>query len=149
MRVSPGTHIWGHDLICVAGIPACKTSRDFTWAHDTVAGASTTVALYDASGAFPECSEGPSSYMINCSLVSDAFFYFRAVRPRVSFEKLCADLNPRNELVLKADPVFQQMAVYWPGGALDFFKNQTEYLITHGSLAPFLDRLAKGNSACV
>jgi hypothetical protein len=143
----------------VAAVPACAAVADPHQAKGGGVGMvaallsvgtiapNETVALYDAAEYNLECAQGVAAYMLNCALLSDAYFYFRAKQPTVVVGG-CTDVNPRNEMAIKSDPVFHPMSVYFPGGAKAFFKNQTGFLLSHRALTADLERLMKHNPAC-
>mmetsp|Transcript_25419 Transcript_25419/g.70805 ORF Transcript_25419/g.70805 Transcript_25419/m.70805 type:complete len:274 (-) Transcript_25419:1-822(-) len=108
--------------------------------------AEVTAAVFDSSGSWPECAEGPRAYMEDCIMKSNYLFYAMAMQPTLAPMTSCTLLGYS---YVSVDPAFPpSMQLYWKGGESAFEAFTTPYLKTHPLLFPVVNASRDGNPAC-
>ena len=74
------------------------------------------IAIYDATGEYPQCSQGAKSYMTDCVYQSDFFSYIPSTRPVLGPDGVtCEGLN-RSYTFVAHEKLFTGFDFYWVGG---------------------------------
>ena len=68
------------------------------------------MTAYDASGALPQCAEGPATYMANCTFPNDMVAYLLSGKPVLLPGSQCTSMG--YELVAK-DNIYPAVTLYW------------------------------------
>ena len=109
-------------------------------------GAAQMTTYYDAKGAHPQCSEGPTAYIRDCVFPSDMFAYMLSAKPTlVDDNGTCAS---RGFTFVTVDPIFTGFKLYWMGGPAAFQNYSTTWAPAHPNLAPALNTSLNANPAC-
>ena len=115
-------------------------------AADAIVGADAIVAWYDASGVYPQCSQGPKRYMLDCEVPSDLFAYIPAVKPTWAPEGVtCASMGFE---YIGPERVFTGFEPYWRGGPPAWQAYLREFNPGHPDSEMYLNNTRDRNPAC-
>eukprot|EP00973_Karenia_brevis_P091812 12409264-Karenia_brevis.AAC.1 len=102
------------------------------------------VSLYDASGTYRLCLDGPKKYMEECVMFSNWFAYLRMFEPTSSSESCTAMKFDR----ISTSTSFPRSNVYWKGGAAALNADAGSYFVLHPDLTSRLIRTKQQNPMC-
>ncbi len=104
------------------------------------------VAWYDATGKYPQCSEGPATYMRQCQFHSDLFAFVPAGRPVWAAPgETCASLGFE---YIGPERVFTGMRPYFRGGVPAWTAYNTQFHKGHPDVETILNNTRDWNPAC-